>query len=110
MHDIKILIKLFCIKFLFSIFLESELGIWCSTPTSSTHSLLTSLSRMGSVKRKRSDDANSSIASSSAYSDQLEKKRKKDTVIQSTGSTPASPQVRRARGEQLVLPRYFLMR
>ena len=63
---------------------------------------------MGSVKRKRSDDANSSMANSSADSDQMEKKKRKDNVVRSAGSTPASPQVRRARGELLVLPRYNL--
>jgi len=85
--------------------LESEVGVTCSTPTSSNHSLLTSFSRVGSVKRKRNDDKNSSLANSSADSDQMEKKRRTENVVRSAGNTPASPQVRKARGEQLVLPR-----
>ena len=73
---------------------------------SSTHTLLTSFSRVGSVKRKRSEDTNSSVVNSSTDSDQMEKKRRKDqAVVRSGSSTPASPQVRRARGEQLILPR-----
>lgn len=84
---------------------NSELGVSCSTPTSSNHTLLTSFSRMGSVKRKRSEDTSSSVVNSSTESDQMEKKRRKDPVIRSGSSTPASPQVRRARGEQLILPR-----
>ena len=84
---------------------SSELGVSCSTPMSSNHTLLTSLSRMGSVKRKRSEDTNSSVVNSSTDSDQMEKKRRKDPVVRSGSSTPASPQVRRARGEQLILPR-----
>lgn len=84
---------------------SSELGVSCSTPTSSNHTLLTSFSRMGSVKRKRSEDTSSSVVNSSTESDQMEKKRRKDPVIKSGSSTPASPQVRRARGEQLILPR-----
>jgi len=87
-------------------FSESEVGVTCSTPTSSNHSLLTSFSRVGSVKRKRNDDKNSSLANSSADSDQMEKKRRTENVVRSAGNTPASPQVRKARGEQLVLPRY----
>ena len=84
---------------------SSELGVSCSTPMSSNHTLLTSLSRMGSVKRKRSEVTNSSVVNSSTDSDQMEKKRRKDPVVRSGSSTPASPQVRRARGEQLILPR-----
>ncbi|XP_078344602.1 uncharacterized protein LOC144630179 [Oculina patagonica] len=87
---------------------NSELGSACSTPIASNHTLLTSFSRMGSVKRKRSDDTNSSFANSSADSDQLEKKRRKDPLVRSGSSTPASPQARRARGEQLMLPRNLL--
>jgi len=84
---------------------NSELVVSCSTPMSSNHTLLTSFSRMGSVKRKRIDDANSSVINSSTDSDQMDKKRRKDHVVRSGSSTPASPQVRRARGEQLILPR-----
>ena len=84
---------------------SSELAVSCSTPMSSTHTLLTSFSRLGSVKRKRIDDTNSSVVNTSTDSDQLDKKRRKDPVIRSGSSTPASPQVRRARGEELILPR-----
>lgn len=86
--------------------LSLELAVSCSTPMSSNHTLLTSFSRMGSVKRKRSDDTNTSVVNSSVDSDQMEKKRRKEPVVRSGSSTPASPQVRRARGEQLILPRY----
>ena len=85
--------------------MSSDLGATCSTPVSSNHTLLTSFSRMGSVKRKRSDDTDSSVVNSSADSEQMEKKRRKEPVVGSGSSTPASPQVRRARGEQLMLPR-----
>lgn len=88
-----------------SVLLESETGITCSTPSSSNHSLLSSHSRVGSVKRKRIGDANSSFTDSIIDSDQMVKKRRKDNVSRSASGTPASPQVRRARGEQLVLPR-----
>jgi len=84
---------------------NSELAVSCSTPMSSNHTLLTSFSRMGSVKRKRSEDTNTSAVNSSVDSDQMEKKRRKEPVVRSGSSTPASPQVRRARGEQLILPR-----
>ena len=85
--------------------LSLELSVSCSTPMSSNHTLLTSFSRMGSVKRKRNDDTNTSVVDSSVDSDQMEKKRRKEPVVRSGSSTPASPQVRRARGEQLILPR-----
>lgn len=87
---------------------NSEPTTKCSTPLSSSHSLLTSFSRSGSVKRKRSEDANGSVVNSSTDSDQMEKKRRKDAIVRSGSSTPASPQVRRARGEQLVLPRNLI--
>ncbi|CAH3019594.1 unnamed protein product [Porites evermanni] len=84
--------------------INQEASVTCSTPTSPNHSILTSFSRVGSVKRKRSDNSNTSFANSSADSDQMDRKRRKENTIRSGSNTPASPQVRRARGEEL-LPR-----
>lgn len=91
-----------------SVSLDSEASITCSTPSSFNHRVLSSFSRVGSVKRKRCDDhANSSFTSSIIDSDQIGKKRRKDSPFRPSSGTPASPQVRRARGEQLVLPRHL---
>lgn len=96
--------KIVYLHFSDSFLAESEASVTCSTPTSPNHSILTSFSRVGSVKRKRSDNSNTSFANSSADSDQMDKKRRKENAIRSGSNTPASPQVRRARGEEL-LPR-----